>query len=64
MEDDESKRTAGVSSRQLESELENACREIALIDVKISELLETKSSLVSRRDQLSMEIQARKKRRQ
>lgn len=55
--------TAGVSSGNLESELENACREIALVEVKIHELLETKSSLVARRDQLSVEIQARKKRR-
>lgn len=55
--------TAGVSSGHLESELENACREIALVEVKIHELLEAKSSLVARRDQLSVEIQARKKRR-
>lgn len=57
------KMTAGVSSTHLESELENLCREIDLVDVKLMELQETKLSLTRRRNQLSAEIQARKKRR-
>lgn len=56
--------TAGVSSAHLESELENLCREIDLVDVKMMELQETKRSLARRRDELSVEIQARKKRRE
>ena len=64
MEEDEPSMTAGVSSGRLESELENVCRELGLVNAKISELQETKDSLLRRRDQLSVEIQARKKRRE
>lgn len=56
--------TAGVSSAHLESELENLCREIDLVDVRLMELTESKSALLRRRNQLSAEIQARKKRRE
>lgn len=64
-EDGSNKRmTAGVSSAHLESELENLCREIDLVDVKLMELQETKQSLTRRRDELSVEIQARRKRRE
>lgn len=56
--------TAGRSSGRLESELENVVRELSLVDGKLAELLDQQSSLCSRRDQLSSEIQARKKRRE
>ncbi|CAN0003574.1 unnamed protein product, partial [Scytosiphon promiscuus] len=55
--------TAGVPSGALEVELENVCRELGLVNAKVSELLDTQSSLQARRDRLSKEIQARKKRR-
>lgn len=65
MEEDGSNRstTAGVSSAHLESELENLCREVELMDVQLMELQEARQSLARRRDMLSVEIQARKKRR-
>lgn len=56
--------TAGRPSGSLESELENVCREITLIEGKVADFLEQQSSLVHRREQLSKEIQARKKRRE
>jgi len=56
--------TAGVSSIHLESELENVVRELELVDVRLSELQDAKSALLRRRDRLSVEIQARKKRRE
>lgn len=56
--------TAGVPSGDLETELENVCRELGLVNAKVSELLDTQSSLQARRDRLSTEIQARKKRRE
>lgn len=55
--------TAGVPSGHLETELENVCRELDLVNAKVSELLDTQSSLQARRDRLSTEIQARKRRR-
>ncbi len=64
MEENGSSMTAGVSSSHLESELENVVRELGIVNVRISELQETKSALLRRRDQLSVEIQARKKRRE
>lgn len=54
--------TAGRASGRLESELENVCRELGLVEAKLADLLEQQNSLCSRRDQLSAEIQARKKR--
>ena len=54
--------TAGRSSGRLESELENVCRELNLVEAKVAELLEQQNSLRARRDQLSGEIRARKKR--
>ena len=54
--------TAGRSSGRLESELENVCRELSLVEAKVAELLEQQNSLRARRDQLSGEIRARKKR--
>lgn len=55
--------TTNRSTGQLESELENVCRELSLVEGKVAELLAQQSSLCGRRDQLSVEIQARKKRR-
>lgn len=63
-EGDSCVRTAGQSSGRLESELENVCRELSLVDARVAELLDQQSSLCRRRDQLSVEIQARKKRRE
>lgn len=56
--------TAGRESGQLESELENVCRELGLVENKVAELLAQQTSLCNRRDQLSAELQARKKRRE
>lgn len=55
--------TTGRSTGQLEIELENVCRELNLVEGKVAELLVQQSSLRGRQDQLSVEIQARKKRR-
>lgn len=63
-EDGCSTMTAGVPSGHLEGELENVCRELALVDAKVAELLDTQTALQTRRDQLSTEIQARQKRRE
>ncbi|CAM9584793.1 unnamed protein product, partial [Ectocarpus sp. 12 AP-2014] len=62
-EDGSNTMTAGVPSGHLEGELENVCRELALVDAKVAELLDTQTALQTRRDQLSTEIQARQKRR-
>lgn len=56
--------TAGKSSSSLESELENVCRELGLLEHKISQMLQQQTALCKRREQLSAEIQARKKRRE
>lgn len=56
--------TAGRENSQLESELENVCRELGLVESKLAELLAQQSSLCDRRDQISAELQARKKRRE
>lgn len=63
-EDGSNTMTAGVPSGHLEGELENVCRELALVDAKVAELLDTQTALQARRDQLSTEIQARQKRRE
>lgn len=55
---------AGKKDMQLESELENVCRELGLVEGKIAELLAQQSSLCDRRDQISAELQVRKKRRE
>lgn len=56
--------TAGRTSSNLESELENVCRELELLEHKISQMLQQQTALCARREQLSAEIQARKKRRE
>lgn len=56
--------TAGRADAQLESELENVCRELSLVEQQLAELLAQQSSLCDRRDQISAELKARKKRRE
>ena len=56
--------TAGRTSGSLESELENVCRELALLEQKISQMLQQQTALCERRNQLTGEIQARRKRRE
>lgn len=56
--------TAGRLSSQLESELENVCRELGLVEEKLAELLAQQGSLIDRKNQLTKELKARKKRRE
>lgn len=56
--------TAGILSSQLESELENVCREMELVEQRLAELLTQQGHLADRKDHLTQELQARKKRRE
>lgn len=56
--------TIGKQSGELESELENVCRELGLVERTLADLLERQSALSSRKDQLSAELKARRSRRE
>lgn len=61
--DNDAMATAGKLSSQLESELENVCREMELVEERLAELLAQQGHLADRREHLTQELQARKKRR-